>query len=65
MLQMQFLENRVALELTRSDFVEAEEVNHRLFFPIFVYSLLLPSPRHGDIEPAYLSKLTSSVWNYA
>jgi MAternally-affected-uncoordination protein len=25
MLQMQFLENRVALELTRSDYVEAEE----------------------------------------
>lgn len=36
MLQMQFLENRVALELTRSDYVEAEEVNHRFFLPIFV-----------------------------
>ncbi|XP_010555016.1 PREDICTED: uncharacterized protein LOC104824615 [Tarenaya hassleriana] len=31
MLLMQFLENKVALELTRSEFVEAEEVDHLPF----------------------------------
>lgn len=40
MLQMQFLENKVALELTRSDYVEAEEVGHRFFFPIFFVASL-------------------------
>lgn len=37
MLQMQFLENRVALELTRSEYVEAQEVDHRFYFPVFVF----------------------------
>lgn len=41
MLQMQFLENKVALELTRSEYVEAQEVKSSvLFLPIFVFDSL-------------------------
>lgn len=40
MLQMQFLENRVALELTRSEYVEAQEVNLWFYFPVFVFASL-------------------------
>lgn len=35
MLLLQFLENNVAVELTRSEFVEAQEV-HRTAYPYFL-----------------------------
>lgn len=35
MLLMQFLENKVAVELTRAEFVEAQEVGVCLWFSIF------------------------------
>lgn len=38
MLLMQFLENQVAVELTRSEFVEAQEVACLCFFLLFLFS---------------------------
>ena len=43
MLLMQFLENKVAVELTRSEFVEAQEVGYYAGCPYFVLLSLLLS----------------------
>lgn len=44
MLLMQFLENKVAVELTRSEFVEAQEVSHLLpVSPYLIYTCYLES----------------------
>lgn len=48
MLLLQFLENKVAVELTRSEFVEAQEVTDSLFlFELNVQRSLLANKKLG------------------
>lgn len=59
MLLMQFLENKVAVELTRSEFVEAQEVSHLL--PALTYLLCIFYFGVTGIVTSIISIVTSII----